>query len=144
MKLKNYIPNHVTIWARAQHFLQLYLCAQSRLRSACSSAQSDHSLCWSHEDWVFSYPQNGQQRLIRLCRCAGWSVFAGHTCNLVGNDVPTFKCQCLCLQNLSLENYAKDSFTVFLLTLSMPFKIIKLLLLMKFWAQLFKANDIVS
>ena len=34
--------------------------------------------------WILGYPQSALRRLIRLRRCAGWSVFARHTCILVG------------------------------------------------------------
>ena len=39
------------------------ICAQQRLRSAWTSAQSDQSLHCPHEDWVLSYPLSAQRRL---------------------------------------------------------------------------------
>ena len=40
---------HKHIWASTSDFQQCGMCDQHRLRPACAYAQSDQSLCWSHE-----------------------------------------------------------------------------------------------
>ena len=84
----------IAIWAASWQNQQNGMCAQRRLRSAWASAQSDHQpghqpghppslirvfAVRMKKAWVLSYPLSAQQRLIRLGRCPGWSVFAGRT-----------------------------------------------------------------
>ena len=62
-------------WAASWQNQQNDLCAQQRLRSAWTSAQSDQSLCCPHEEALG--PQLPIERtaktLIRLDGCPGWS-----------------------------------------------------------------------
>ena len=54
------------------------------ITESTKSTQSDQSLCVRmKKPWVLSYPLSAQQRLIRLGRWPGWSVFAGCTLTLL-------------------------------------------------------------
>ena len=85
------------IWARAQHFLRDYMCAQRRFRSACTSAQADQSLRCPFEEALNPWlPLECPARtLIKLCRCAGWSEcsLGAQWCSFVGTTVPRLACQ---------------------------------------------------
>ena len=63
------------IWAASWQNQQNGLCTQRRLRSACSSAQSDQSLRCPHEESLGpKLPiERTAKTLIRLGGCPGWS-----------------------------------------------------------------------
>ena len=56
------------------------MCAQGRLRSDCTFAQSDLSLYWAHEETMHPLLSNMSpvKILIRLRKCAGIWIFTGH------------------------------------------------------------------
>ena len=70
-------------------YLPFKPCAQQR--SAYGSAQSDHYPPKDIGPWL-PYTQSVLRRLIRWCWCAGWSVFAGRTCNVVESVMPRLVC----------------------------------------------------
>ena len=76
--------------------LQDCMCAQRRLRSACTSAQADQSLRCPPEDtldpWVPRTPECPVKTLIRLYGYAQADPFAGCARNLVGNAAPRLTC----------------------------------------------------
>ena len=99
-----------TTWAEAQHFLQDWMCAYRRLRSACASKQSDHTVFAVRLKtyWILGYPQSGMYRLWSVscedsdqtaCTCSLIWTFAGRTCNIVGNAVPR-------LRMTEIQNYS--------------------------------------
>ena len=63
------------IWATAWQNQQKDLCTQQRLRSAWTSAQSDHSLCCALNGWLRTqgFFKRTAKTLIRLGTCQGWS-----------------------------------------------------------------------
>ena len=63
------------IWATAWQNKQKDLCTQQRLRSAWTSAQSDHSLCCALNGWLRTqgFFKRTAKTLIRLGTCQGWS-----------------------------------------------------------------------
>ena len=74
------------------HSISYKMCAQRRLRSACASAESIHSLrralCGRPNIQSVS---RRTAKMISLRIRAGWSVFADRTCPLAGNVVPRLK-----------------------------------------------------
>ena len=78
------------VWGGAHHFLQECMCAQRRLRSACTSSQVDQNLRCSSEDDLDRLLSTNclAKTLIKLCACADWfEFFAWRTCTLAGNVV---------------------------------------------------------
>ena len=75
MKATNGAQYSLQDWAGTHHFLQDYMCAKRRLRSACASAQSDQSLRFLSEDALDPClpTERPAKTLIRLRGCAGWS-----------------------------------------------------------------------
>ena len=72
-------------WAASWQNQLSGMCAQRRLRSSRTSAQSDQSLLSTQ--WVAKtqgFFMQTAKTLIRLGGCPGWSVFAGRTCHFVG------------------------------------------------------------
>ena len=83
LKILNSDMTDYTVWAGTQHFLQDRMCAQGRLGSACTSAQSDQA----GRSLGCKGPKastSGQRRLWSV-GCAGWSVFAERICNILPN-----------------------------------------------------------
>ena len=72
------------IWAMPQHFLPYCMCAQSRLRSACASAQSDPSLRMALRGWprIQSIFRRTTKTDQLIC------VFTRRIVNIVGHAVP--------------------------------------------------------
>ena len=88
------------IWAEAQHFQQVCMCAKRRLRSVFASARADQSSLSALRRFVsFTTHQmscdNSEQTawMHRLI----W-VFSGRLCNLVKNTAPRLICFCSCLR----------------------------------------------
>ena len=74
----------------------------SELRSACTSAQSDQSLCWLHvPSTACRLSKEGWKRTLGILGgCTGWSVFAGHTGLILGFVVCWF---CSALAQISVS-----------------------------------------
>ena len=66
---------NIVKWATAWQNLQNDMCTQRRIRSACTSAQSDQSLCCLHVEILgLKLPvEHTAKTLIRLVGCPHWS-----------------------------------------------------------------------
>ena len=63
------------IWATPWEDIPSYMCTQRRLKSACTTVQSDQSLSYPHAETLQSWlsQEHLVKILIRLHKCAAWS-----------------------------------------------------------------------